>query len=158
MTRALLIAQSALQTLPVLVLLLIIGSTPVFAHEGAIGNEVMWRACEDRSLNDRCAFRNADHDTYRGSCQSMAGHLVCVRNQPVERAGAADAGHAHVASQQAGIAASEYDWLLGLLAMASIALGGGALASRSGRRGSTNAPLADATCGGAPPVRGSEAP
>ena len=64
------------------------------AHEGGLGNEVMWKACEAHELNDRCAFENPHHDVYRGTCQSMSSALVCVRNQPIDYA----AGSAHAST------------------------------------------------------------
>jgi hypothetical protein len=67
------------------------------AHDGGLGNEIMWTACEARKINDRCAFENLHQDVYRGTCQSMSNALVCVRNQPIEYAvGAAHAlDHEH---------------------------------------------------------------
>jgi hypothetical protein len=57
-----------------------------WAHEGGLGNEVMWRACDGRQIDDACSFESVDHDVFRGTCQSMSKALVCVRNEPIERA------------------------------------------------------------------------
>ncbi len=48
----------------------------------------MWSACDGLTLGAPCSFENATHDTYRGSCRSISEALVCVRNQPIERAAA----------------------------------------------------------------------
>lgn len=69
-------------------LTLVIGSAA--AHEGAHGNEEMWRVCEGKQFDNSCSFQNRSGDISRGSCQSMANHLVCVRNQPIERSSFAD--------------------------------------------------------------------
>ncbi len=63
------------------------------AHQGGLGNEVMWDACVARKVDDPCSFQSADHEVFRGSCQAMAGTRVCVRNQPIEPA--TNALHTH---------------------------------------------------------------
>ena len=62
--------------------------TPAHAHEGAIGHETMWRACSIRQINDGCSFKDTNRNVYRGTCQEMVEHLVCVRNKPIEYASA----------------------------------------------------------------------
>lgn len=61
-------------------------SGPAAAHEGGHGMQAMWEVCEGKRINDSCSFQNRKYDISRGSCQSMAGHLACVRNQPIEHA------------------------------------------------------------------------
>ena len=93
------------------------------AHEGAHGNEEMWRVCEGKQLNNSCSFQNRSCDISRGSCQSMADHLVCVRNQPIERAasvGFVDKPEKVVTQKQKN---NRYIWIIGALAF----LAGGVL-------------------------------
>ncbi len=79
------------------------------AHEGGLGNEAMWNACEARAVDDGCSFRNHDLDLFRGTCQSMANALVCVRNQPIERAVAPS--HTHQAGRQsAAVRLTTREW------------------------------------------------
>lgn len=66
--------------------LLVAGAGSAKAHDGSLGNEVMWEACDTRQIDEPCTFLNDVHDTYRGTCQQMADDLVCVRNQPIEYA------------------------------------------------------------------------
>lgn len=54
------------------------------AHQGGLGTEAMWNACDARKVDEHCAFESVDHDVYRGTCQAMSNALVCVRNQPIE--------------------------------------------------------------------------
>ncbi|MBK6488463.1 MAG: hypothetical protein IPF98_16790 [Gemmatimonadetes bacterium] len=136
MTRVLRAARVALDIVPALVLLAL-GSSPALAHEGALGNEVMWKVCENRKRNDVCAFRNADHDTSRGSCQSVAEHLVCVRNQPIERAAADSHTHAHDETVPSSTDESGYGWVLGVF---SLVVGGVAVSNWPGRSRITNLP------------------
>lgn len=70
-------------------------ASTAWAHEGGLGNEVMWSACDGRKVDDHCAFENMDHDVFRGTCQAMTNALVCVRNQPIERAASALPTHQH---------------------------------------------------------------
>ncbi len=79
--------SAARLALTVVVFVLVLGlPSPASAHDSGDGNAFMWRACDGRQLDDTCAFQNAEHDLYRGTCQSMSNALVCVRNQPIERA------------------------------------------------------------------------
>jgi hypothetical protein len=77
------------------VLLLATLTSTAAAHEGGIGNEVMWRACDSKQVNDQCSFQNHAHDIFRGSCQTMVDNMVCVRNQPIEHAATADGATGH---------------------------------------------------------------
>lgn len=54
------------------------------AHDSNFSQEP-WSVCEAREINDSCAFTNSNEDLYRGTCQSMSGALICVRNQPILR-------------------------------------------------------------------------
>ena len=56
------------------------------AHDGNL-NEKPWLVCKERRLDDSCAYENSANDVYRGTCQSIQAHLMCVRNQPIEKAG-----------------------------------------------------------------------
>lgn len=57
------------------------------AHAGH-GSPLAWEACDTRTLGELCSYESAAHDTFRGTCRSMSDALVCVRNRPIERAGA----------------------------------------------------------------------
>lgn len=108
--------RTALPALAAAVLWL--GAGPAASHEGGSGNEMMWQVCETARVDDPCAFQNDAHDTYRGSCQAMAGDLVCVRNQPIERAVTPAEDHTHHTPETAGAGPSP--WLgAGLFALIS---------------------------------------
>lgn len=97
-------------TLPAALLLVLGLCHSAQAHEGGLGNEVMWKACNAHRVNDRCAFENPHHDVYRGTCQSISRALVCVRNQPIDYANgsdhAPDPGHASTTASRLRSAAS----------------------------------------------------
>jgi hypothetical protein len=57
------------------------------AHAGH-GLPVAWEACGTRTLGASCSYENEAHDTFRGTCRSMSDAFVCVRNRPIEHAGA----------------------------------------------------------------------
>ena len=67
-----------------LVLCVIFATSLVRAHDSNFSQEP-WSVCEAREINDSCAFTNSKEDLYRGTCQSMSGALICVRNQPIVR-------------------------------------------------------------------------
>ena len=97
------------------------------AHQGGLGNAVMWQACEGRKVDESCVFQSLDHDVFRGSCQAMASALMCVRNQPIERA--ANGSHSHAAPGADGsapdstpMAARRPPWRVGGLALLACAL------------------------------------
>ena len=54
------------------------------AHEGH-ADEAPWRACDEKVTADPCAYENDAGDIYRGTCRMMSDHLICVRNQPIEK-------------------------------------------------------------------------
>lgn len=109
-------ARAALLTLPA-VALMAFGSSPAWSHEGGLGNAVMWQACASSKINDPCSFQNVDHDTYRGTCQSMADHMVCVRNQPIERGSNLEFAHVHAGQPQPGAGSSAKGWKFGAFAL-----------------------------------------
>ncbi len=114
--------KALLQGLPAMALLALpIGGS--WAHEGGFGNEVMWHACENKQVDDQCAFQNSDHDIYRGSCQSMADHLACVRNQPIERASLVENAHSHDQQAQRSANGNWLGWLAGTLAVLIVGSG-----------------------------------
>ncbi|MDP5039418.1 MAG: hypothetical protein NWQ26_00910, partial [Paraglaciecola sp.] len=43
-------------------------------------------ACNDKKVTDDCEYKNQVADRYKGSCRLMLETLICVRNQPIERA------------------------------------------------------------------------
>jgi len=104
--------------------LLVAGSGSAWAHDGSLGNEIMWQACDSRQIDDPCAFRNDVQDIYRGTCQQMADNLVCVRNQPIEYA--ATQTHSHDAAVTAPLAKvnNRSRWIL---AGSALLLGGALL-------------------------------
>ena len=55
------------------------------AHDGSVHAEP-WEVCAEATLGDDCTWSNAQHDIYRGTCRSMSDRLLCVRNQPIQRA------------------------------------------------------------------------
>ena len=91
------------------------------AHQGGFGNQVMWQACSEKAIGDACSFENLDRDVYRGTCQSMASALACVRNQPIVYA----AGSAHALEHEAAPAAQSsggqsgrwWTWFVGSLVL-----------------------------------------
>jgi hypothetical protein len=71
-------------------LALALGLAPAaLAHEGHLTN-VAWEACEGAALGAECVFEDGAQQLYRGSCRSMSGALMCVRNKPLERRGGPD--------------------------------------------------------------------
>lgn len=99
------------------------------AHEGGHGNEIMWSACDNRKINEHCSFENLDHGVYRGTCQSIAHAMVCVRNQPIDYASTAtltpEYGH-HLSNTNLEAREAEHrdwrwPWVLGCFAVAFIA-------------------------------------
>lgn len=60
-------------------------STTAIAHDGHT-NDKPWLACDARQIGDSCAYKNSANDVYRGTCRLMQEHLICVRNQPIEKA------------------------------------------------------------------------
>lgn len=65
-----------------LALLLTLVGAPAAAHAGH-GPAAPWDLCAESDLGDACAWESAERDLYRGTCRSMSGALVCVRNQPI---------------------------------------------------------------------------
>lgn len=59
-------------------------SSNSYSHDGNL-NEEPWNACGDRKIADYCSFTNSHEDLYFGTCQSMSGALICVRNKPIVR-------------------------------------------------------------------------
>lgn len=110
-------ALDALEALLVGVVLLSATGT-ARAHEGGLGNQLMWSVCDVRKVDDHCSFESADHDVFRGSCQSMSNALVCVRNQPIERA----VGSPHIDVSEQGRGATRslgrgWAWMAGSSAL-----------------------------------------
>ena len=56
------------------------------AHQGH-GDPAPWAACEGVQTGEACSFRPASGDLHRGTCQTIGGHPVCVRNKPIIPAG-----------------------------------------------------------------------
>ena len=77
-----------------LVLCAILAAGSSKAHDSNFSQEP-WAVCEAMEVNDSCAFTNSSEDIYRGTCQSMSGALICVRNQPIVRHSDLDLGHSH---------------------------------------------------------------
>lgn len=73
------------QRLPLLLgLVVLFSTTGVNAHSGSVTNAA-WDACHSKSLSTACEYTGFHDERYRGTCQAMSGHLMCVRNQPVEK-------------------------------------------------------------------------
>ena len=62
-------------------------STTAEAHDGHV-HKAPWQACETKQLSNACSYENGNGDLFRGSCQLFTGTLMCVRNQPIVKAGA----------------------------------------------------------------------
>ena len=66
--------------------LLLVGLLGIAQAHDAHGTGRAWEACAQNALGDRCAWRDATEDLYQGTCRSMGGALVCVRDRPIVRA------------------------------------------------------------------------
>jgi hypothetical protein len=55
------------------------------AHASIINNKA-WQVCENHMKSDSCEYTDNHEDIYRGTCQLMSEKLLCVRNQPIEKA------------------------------------------------------------------------
>jgi|GEM_PF-2251320 len=55
------------------------------AHD-AHHNSVPWDVCKNKKISETCAFKNSDHDEFKGTCQAVSEQLICVRNQPIIKA------------------------------------------------------------------------
>lgn len=62
--------------------------TPSLSAHSAGTAKVAWDVCYAKDVSQACEFENAAGDIYRGTCQTMSGSLMCVRNQPIEKASA----------------------------------------------------------------------
>ena len=60
-------------------------SQPLLAHSGHSSAKA-WSVCHDKQVSQSCSYTNKSDDVYRGTCQSMSDQLMCVRNQPIEKA------------------------------------------------------------------------
>ena len=60
-------------------------SPPLLAHSGHSSAKA-WSVCHDKQISQSCSYTNKSKDVYRGTCQSMSDQLMCVRNQPIEKA------------------------------------------------------------------------
>ncbi|MDP5138208.1 hypothetical protein [Rheinheimera baltica] len=63
-------------------LLLALLSTPLLAHQGHV-HKFAAQACVDKTLSQVCEYSPDQKHLYQGSCQSMTGTLMCVRNKPI---------------------------------------------------------------------------
>lgn len=61
------------------------GAARADAH-GGHHNPVAWRACDAHPLGAQCSFLDGAHARHRGTCRSISGALLCVRNRPIEPA------------------------------------------------------------------------
>jgi hypothetical protein len=57
------------------------------AHDGHTSPEP-WTACAHSELGQSCMWENDAHEVHRGTCRAIGDGLMCVRNRPVEHAGA----------------------------------------------------------------------
>jgi hypothetical protein len=58
-------------------------AAPAWAHDGHT-DRAPWDACNDHALSEACAWQDAAHRSYDGTCRSVADALICVRQRPVE--------------------------------------------------------------------------
>lgn len=105
------------------------------AHRGH-GDRAAWDACAGRSLDAPCAWQDAEHSRYIGTCRSVADALVCVRNQPIERANPQTSHESSAHNHTHDDSGLPFGLTLafGLLAVAGVALGS--------RRGKAQTPKA----------------
>jgi len=57
----------------------------VSAHASILNNDA-WQVCENRTRSNSCEYTDNHENIYRGTCQVMSDKLLCVRNQPIEKA------------------------------------------------------------------------
>lgn len=57
----------------------------VLSHSASINKEP-WLVCENQTRSDVCEFTDNHQNIYRGTCRVMSEELMCVRNQPIEKA------------------------------------------------------------------------
>ncbi len=53
------------------------------AHSGHT-DKAAWQVCEGKERANACQYSNPLGYLYKGSCQWVSAHLLCVRNQPIE--------------------------------------------------------------------------
>jgi len=51
-----------------------------------------WQVCEDCARSNSCEYTDNHENIYRGTRQVMSDKLLCVRNQPIDKA---DTDYAH---------------------------------------------------------------
>jgi hypothetical protein len=69
----------------ILLLAISVFTNTVLAHSGHI-NQAAWDVCEDRQVSMSCEYADREKNIYRGTCQLMSEHRICVRNEPIEKA------------------------------------------------------------------------
>lgn len=67
-----------------LVLLAVLPFGTLSAHSGA-ANNAAWDACDNKPRSTACEYTGFHGEQYRGTCQLIAEHMMCVRNQPIEK-------------------------------------------------------------------------
>ena len=55
---------------------------PAAAHQGHTST-LAWDACGTHTLGEVCEFETETHELHIGTCRSMSGDLICVRNRPI---------------------------------------------------------------------------
>lgn len=52
------------------------------AHQGHV-HELASNACVNKERSQACEYTVGKNSLYRGACQYMQQHLICVRNKPI---------------------------------------------------------------------------
>jgi len=64
--------------------LLLLGSARLARAHGGHFSEAPWHACDGLTQGSLCTYED-ETTRSRGTCQSISGALLCVRNRPVEQ-------------------------------------------------------------------------
>lgn len=49
-------------------------------------NKAAWEVCENKVKSESCQYTGHHDDLYIGSCQVISKSMLCVRNQPIQKA------------------------------------------------------------------------
>lgn len=67
------------------VALVVLWAQSAVAHQGHTST-LAWDACTTHTLGEVCEFETDHQEIHIGTCRSMSGELLCVRNRPIVRA------------------------------------------------------------------------
>lgn len=72
------LAKKSLWLLPLALLL----AGNIHAHSGSVGSAA-WDICKAKAKSTTCEYQDSHENIYRGTCQSISEHKMCVRNKPI---------------------------------------------------------------------------